>query len=140
MEIQKQYFSQHFCCHKRSVYLLTTPLVQGRGCLRCAQIWLFLVSVVYGSYSRVYVSVMSVGVLSERCECCFVLVLCSVSGLCWPQSPTCLLWELWMAVSRREHWSLEVSNRLQTSLQVFPSENNIILVKCMRLPCSRCNY
>ena len=45
MEIQKQQFNQKFCCHKRSVYLLTPPpplpLVKCRGCLRCAQIWLF---------------------------------------------------------------------------------------------------
>ena len=30
------------CCHKRYVYFPLPPLVQGRGFLRCAQIWLFL--------------------------------------------------------------------------------------------------
>ena len=29
------------CCHKRYVYFPLPPLVQGRGFLRCAQIWLF---------------------------------------------------------------------------------------------------
>ena len=30
------------CCHKRYVYFPLPPLVQGRGFLRCAQIWLLL--------------------------------------------------------------------------------------------------